>query len=228
MDLKIDCATRAADEKPKKLRREGTLPAVLYGHDGSESVALKLSNYDAEALLRHATVNKSVITVNVPDMPWNGKVILREVQKHPWKNKIHHLSFFSIASQKEIEVSMPIHFIGDAVGVVEENGTLDTVMTEIQLKCPPDAIPPALEIDVSELKIGDTLNVGDLKLPKGTSVSVEPSLLVVSVQAPRTLAAVEAAAGDVPEPTPTEAINVEGDVGVSEDADNADSPEAAS
>ena len=214
MDLTIECAKRAADEKPKRLRREGTLPAVLYGHEGGESVALKLSNYDAEALLRHASVNKSVITVNVPDMPWSGKVILREVQTHPWKNKIHHLSFFSIASQKEIEVSMPINFVGEAVGVVEENGTLDTVMTEIQLKCPPDAIPQSLDIDVSELKIGDTLNVGDLKLPKGTSVSVEPGLLVVSVQAPRTLAAVEAAAGDVPEATPTEAINVEEDVDV--------------
>lgn len=216
MDLKIDCATRAADEKTKKLRREGTLPAVLYGHDGSESVALKLSNYEAEALLRHATVNKSVITVNVPDMPWSGKVILREVQTHPWKNKIHHLSFFSIASQKEIEVSMPIHFVGDAFGVTDEGGTLDMVMTEIQLKCPPDAIPQSLDVDVSELKIGDALHVGEIKLPKGSSVSVEPSLLVVSVLAPRTVAAVEAASGEVPEATPTETIEVEENIDTSD------------
>ncbi|PZO47720.1 MAG: 50S ribosomal protein L25, partial [Phormidesmis priestleyi] len=120
MDLTIDCTQRASDEKPKKLRREGTLPAVLYGHDGKNSVALKLSNYEAEALLRKATVNKSVITVNVTDLPWKGKVILREVQKHPWKNKIHHLSFFSISSQSEIEVSMPINFVGEAIGVVNK------------------------------------------------------------------------------------------------------------
>ena len=218
MELTIKCAKRAPDEKPKKLRREGTLPAVLYGHDGSESVAIKLSNYDAEALLRKATVNKSVITVNVTDMPWEGKAILREVQTHPWKNKIHHLSFFSIASQSEIEVSMPIHFVGESVGVANSGGTLDTVMTEIQLKCPPDAIPQSLDVDVSDLDIGDALHVGEMKLPKGTSVSVDPSLLVVSVLAPRTAAAVEAAAGDVPEASPTEAINVEGDVGVSPDA----------
>lgn len=209
MDLNIECAKRAADEKTKKLRREGTLPAVLYGHDGSESVALKLSNYEAEALLRHATVNKSVITVNVPDMPWSGKVILREVQKHPWKNKIHHLSFFSIASQKEIEVSMPIHFVGEAIGVAQQGGTLDMVMTEIQLKCPPDAIPQSLDVDVSELNIGDALHVGEIKLPEGSSVSVEPSLLVVSVLAPRTAAALEETSGEVPEATPTETIEVE-------------------
>ncbi len=189
MDLTIDCAQRASDEKTKKLRREGTLPAVLYGHDGANSVALKLSNYDAEALLRKATVNKSVITVNVPDMPWSGKVILREVQKHPWKNKLHHLSFFSIASQKEIEVSMPIHFVGDAVGVANKGGTLDMVMTEIQLKCPPDAIPQSLDVDISDLDVGDALHVGEMKLPPGTSVAVDDKLLVVSVLAPRTATA---------------------------------------
>ncbi|MEL6490731.1 MAG: 50S ribosomal protein L25/general stress protein Ctc [Cyanobacteria bacterium J06634_6] len=207
MDLTINCTQRAAEDKPKRLRREGTLPAVLYGHDGSNSMPLKLSNYDAEALLRKATVNKSVITVNVTDGDWSGKVILREVQKHPWKNKIHHLSFFSIASQKEIEVSMPIHFVGDAVGVVNNGGTLDMVMTEVQLKCPPDAIPQSLDVDVSELNIGDALHVGEIKLPAGSSIAADDKLLVVSVLAPRTAAAVEEASGEVPEAAPTEAIN---------------------
>lgn len=205
MDLKIDCSQRASDEKTKKLRREGTLPAVLYGHDGTNSVALKLSNYDAEALLRKATVNKSVITVNVPDLPWSGKVILREVQKHPWKNKLHHLSFFSIASQDFIEVSMPIHFVGEAVGVENNGGTLDMVMTEVQLKCPPDAIPQSLDVDISNLDIGDALHIGEIELPKGSSIAVDDKLLVVSVLAPRTTtleeedAAAEEAAAVVPE-----------------------------
>ncbi len=186
MDLTIDCTQRASDEKPKKLRREGTLPAVLYGHDGKNSVALKLSNYEAEALLRKATINKSVITVNVTDLPWQGKVILREVQKHPWKNKIHHLSFFSISSQSEIEVSMPINFVGEAIGVVNKGGTLDTVITEVQLKCPPDAIPQSLDVDISELDIGDALHIGEIKLPAGATIAADPELLVVSVLAPRT------------------------------------------
>lgn len=205
MELTIDCTQRAADEKPKKLRREGTLPAVLYGHDGSNSLALKLSNYQAEALLRRASVNKSVITVNVTDIPWSGKVILREVQTHPWKNKLHHLSFFSIASQSEIEVSMPIHFVGDAIGVTDQGGTLDMVMTEIQLKCPPDAIPQSLDVDVSEMNIGDALHVGEITLPKGSSVAVDPALLVVSVLAPRTMATAEE------EDTGTAAIASEGE-----------------
>ncbi len=205
MELTIDCTQRAADEKPRKLRREGTLPAVLYGHDGKASVALKLSNYDAEALLRKASVNKSVITVNVPDMPWSGKVILREVQKHPWKNKIHHLSFFSIASQDFIEVSMPINFVGEAIGVTNKGGTLDMVMTEVQLKCPPDAIPQSLDVDVSGLDIGDALHVGEIKLPKGSSIAADDKLLVVSVLAPRTASADD----DAAEAAPAEAAESE-------------------
>lgn len=196
MELKIDCSQRASEEKPKKLRREGTLPAVLYGHDGTNSVALKVSNYDAEALLRKATINKSVITVNVPDLPWSGKVILREVQKHPWKNKLHHLSFFSIASQKEIEVSMPINFVGEAIGVKNKGGTLDMVMTEVQLKCPPDAIPQSLDVDVSDLDIGDALHIGEIKLPEGSSIAADDKLLVVSVLGGRTAAVDEAEDGD--------------------------------
>ena len=216
MELTIDCTQRAADEKPKKLRREGTLPAVLYGHDGSNSVALKLSNYQAEALLRRATVNKSVITVNVTDIPWSGKVILREVQTHPWKNKLHHLSFFSIASQSEIEVSMPINFVGDAIGVTDKGGTLDMVMTEIQLKCPPDAIPQSLDVDVSQMNIGDALHVGEITLPKGSSVAADPAQLVVSVLAPRTMTAADseeagteaiAPAGDTAKESETEAAS---------------------
>ena len=196
MELKIDCSQRASEEKPKKLRREGTLPAVLYGHDGTNSVALKVSNYDAEALLRKATINKSVITVNVPDLPWSGKVILREVQKHPWKNKLHHLSFFSIASQKEIEVSMPINFVGEAIGVKNKGGTLDMVMTEVQLKCPPDAIPQSLDVDVSDLDIGDALHIGEIKLPEGSSIAADDKLLVVSVLGGRTAATDNAEDGD--------------------------------
>ena len=196
MELTIDCSQRAETEKPKKLRREGTLPAVLYGHDGNNSVALKLSNYDAEALLRKATVNKSVITVNVPDLPWSGKVILREVQKHPWKNKLFHLSFFSISSQSEIEVSMPIHFVGEAIGVKNKGGTLDTVMTEVQLKCPPDAIPQSLDVDVSNLDVGDALHIGEIELPPGASIAADDKLLVVSVLAGRTAAGADDADGE--------------------------------
>lgn len=94
MELTIDCSQRADNEKVKALRRSGMLPAVLYGHDGIASVSLKVNTREAEALLRQTKGAKAVVTVNVPDMPWSGQAILQEVQRHPWKNEIYHLSFF--------------------------------------------------------------------------------------------------------------------------------------
>ncbi|MBE9080361.1 50S ribosomal protein L25/general stress protein Ctc [Romeria aff. gracilis LEGE 07310] len=184
MELKIDCSKRADGAKPKQLRRDGLLPAVLYGHNGAESVSLTVQTREAEALLRAASVNKSVVKVNVPDLPWSGNVILREVQTHPWKNKLHHLSFFSIADQTEIEVTMPFSFVGEAVGVTDENGILDTVVTEMAAKCPPDNIPPSIEVDVSGMAIGDAINLQDLKLPAGVVLLGEPEQVIVSVLPP--------------------------------------------
>ncbi|MEL6326469.1 MAG: 50S ribosomal protein L25/general stress protein Ctc [Cyanobacteria bacterium J06626_23] len=185
MELSIECSKRVEGEKPKALRREGVLPAVLYGHDGTNSVDLKVNDREAQALLRKAVVNKSVITVNVPDMPWNGKVILREVQTHPWKNQIYHLSFFSIADQDQLELTMPIHYSGEAAGVKNDGGMLDTVLTELQIKCAPDKIPQTLDVNVSSLQVGDSLQLGQIVLPEGVEALGDPEQMVVSVLAPR-------------------------------------------
>jgi large subunit ribosomal protein L25 len=95
MELTIECSKRADDEKVNALRRAGMMPAVLYGHNGTESVSLKINTREAEALLRKAKGHKAVVNVNVPDLPWNGKAVLQEVQNHPWKNQVYHISFFA-------------------------------------------------------------------------------------------------------------------------------------
>lgn len=95
MELTLDCSKRADTEKPGALRREGVMPAVLYGHDGTNSVSLKANTREVEALLRKAKGQKVEISLNVEDMPWNGTVVLQEVQNHPWKNEVYHISFLA-------------------------------------------------------------------------------------------------------------------------------------
>ncbi|NEP17390.1 MAG: 50S ribosomal protein L25/general stress protein Ctc [Leptolyngbya sp. SIO4C1] len=191
MSLTIECNQRADSEKPKALRREGKMLGVLYGHNGAESISLKMDTHETEALLRKAAVNKTVVTVKIPDISWNGKAILREVQMHPWKNQVYHVSFFSIADQDELEVTMPLNFTGVAHGVSQDGGVLDTVLTEMQLKCAPDNIPETLDINVESLGIGDALHIGDLVLPKGVTAVGSPEQVVVSVLQPRTIETVE-------------------------------------
>jgi large subunit ribosomal protein L25 len=95
MELTVECQKRPENSKPNALRREGLLPAVLYGHNVPESVSLTVDAKAIETLLRKAT-KTAPIEVTVPELSWTGKALIQEVQKHPWKDSIYHISFFSV------------------------------------------------------------------------------------------------------------------------------------
>jgi large subunit ribosomal protein L25 len=181
MEVSVECQKRPEGSKPGALRRSGLIPAVLYGHKGTESVSLTLPAKTAETLLKNATVNNTLVQVNIPDISWNGKALLREVQTHPWKrSQVYHLSFFSVASQDSLEVTVPLHFLGQAAGI-KLGGILDPVITEIQVQCAPGDIPESIDVDVSNLEIGDSLHVSDLILPQGITPMLEPETTIVIV-----------------------------------------------
>lgn len=96
MSLTIECQKRADNSKPRALRREGLIPATLYGHNGAESVALTVDHKAVTTLLRHAKENDTVIEVQIPDLNWRGQALIREIQAHPWKRNLYHLSFFAV------------------------------------------------------------------------------------------------------------------------------------
>lgn len=185
MELSIECSKRTPDQKAKALRREGLLPAVLYGHNGAESVSLTVNAKEAEMLMRRVSLNNTLIQVEVPDISWSGQALLREVQTHPWKNQIYHLSFFSVASQAEVEVAVPLNYTGEAEGVKNGGGTLDTILTELKIKCPPNAIPETIDINVSALDVGNSLQLKELVLPSGITAIGDPETLVVNVLSPK-------------------------------------------
>ena len=181
MEVSVECQKRPDGSKPGALRRSGLIPAVLYGHKGTESVSLTLPAKTAETLLKKATVNNTLVQVNIPDISWNGKALLREVQTHPWKrSQVYHLSFFSVASQDSLEVTVPLHFLGQAAGI-KSGGILDPVITELQVQCAPGDIPESIDVDVSNLEIGDSLHVRDLILPQGITPMLEPETTIVIV-----------------------------------------------
>jgi len=185
MELTVDCQKRPEGSKTKALRRSGLIPAVLYGHNGAESVALTVEAKTVQQLLKDASINNTLIKLNIPDIPWNGKTLLREVQTHPWKGFPYHLSFFSISTQDSVEVEVPLHFVGEAVGVRMEGGVLDLILSELQVRCKPDSIPESIEIDISNLHLGESLHVNQLILPEGVTTVGEEERVVVSVASPR-------------------------------------------
>jgi large subunit ribosomal protein L25 len=181
MALNIEGHLRPEGSKPKALRRSGQIPAVLYGHNGTESTPLVLNGKDAQLLVQNAVTNNTSISLNVPELSWQGQTILREVQTHPFKPDLYHLSFFAIASQESLEVSLPIHYTGEPVGVKEEGGVLDEVANELNVRVAPDKIPEYIDVDVSKMHIGDAWHVGELVLPEGAQPLDDPDLVVVSV-----------------------------------------------
>lgn len=185
MEFTVECQKRPDGKKANALRREGHVPTVLYGHDGTNSLSLTMDAKTAETLLRKASINNSLVMVKVPELSWSGKALLREVQTHPWKNELYHISFFSIAAQDSVQVTVPLHFTGEPIGVTDEQGSLDTIMTELQVNCAPESIPEAIEIGVSHLNIGDAIHVHELILPKGVEAADEPQRVVATVLAPR-------------------------------------------
>ncbi|MBE9126189.1 MULTISPECIES: 50S ribosomal protein L25/general stress protein Ctc [unclassified Coleofasciculus] len=181
MEVTVECQKRPEGSKPKALRREGLIPATLYGHDGAESVALTVSAKAAETLLKNADViNHTPIQVTIPDLPWSGKALLREVQTHPWKKFLYHLSFFSMASQDSVKIGVPVHLLGTAAGV-KKGGVLEHVMNEVQVECSPNNIPESIEVDVSNLELGESLHINEIVLPEGVTISDDPQRTVVNI-----------------------------------------------
>jgi large subunit ribosomal protein L25 len=94
MELSIECKKRVAGSKPKAMRREGIVPANLYGHKGGESDLLTVNAKDLEMLMKKAQPGVTAVEVKIPELSWSGKAVLQEVQKHPWKDFAYHVSFF--------------------------------------------------------------------------------------------------------------------------------------
>ncbi|MDZ8223562.1 50S ribosomal protein L25/general stress protein Ctc [Nostoc sp. ChiVER01] len=191
MAITVESQKRPEGSKPKALRRAGLIPANLYGHKGTESISLTIEAKTVERLLKRASVNNTLIELNIADAPWRGKTLLRELQIHPAKGTPYHLSFFAVAGHGDTTVEVPLRFVGNAIGVKQEGGFLDTVITELQVSCAPENIPEIIEIDVSNLKIGDSLRVHELVLPQGLTVIGDTERVVVSVSQPQISAAAE-------------------------------------
>ncbi len=187
MQITVECQKREEGSKPKALRRQGLIPASLYGHNGAESVALTLNAKDAQTLLKQAAVNNTLIDLKIPDLSWSGKALIREVQAHPWKKTLYHLSFFSVAAHDKLELVVPLTIVGEAVGV-KQGGILEQNITELNISCPPERIPESIEINISNFDIGSNLHIEDIVLPEGVTVLDDPDTTVLSIVPPAKMA----------------------------------------
>ena len=183
MNITVERKTRPEGSKPRALRREGLIPAALYGHKGAESVSLIMDSKEAKNLLKQAAINNTLVDLNIPDLPWKGKALIREVQAHPWKRTIQHLSFFSVSAGQQVDLVVPIEITGESVGI-KSGGILEQNLTELNISCSGDNIPDSIEINISNFDIGTNLSVKEVIVPEGVTVLDDPEQTVFSIIAP--------------------------------------------
>jgi len=192
---RLTARPRSGGVNPRALRRSGWIPGVLYGHSGLQSLSIECDARAVTDLLKHATVNHTVIDLAVPN-GWSGRVLLRELQTGSTDQSPLHLSFFAIAGHGAIHLDVPIVLTGEPVGVRLDRGVLDQVVFQLSVVAPSEAIPEAVTIDVSGLGVGDALRVADLALPAGVAATSPPDVAVVTVLPSKTGADLAAIAVD--------------------------------
>lgn len=166
------------------LRRAGQIPAVLYGRK-IEPVLLSVNTKDLEQILGKGSFGQVILNLVIQ----NGKkvtkpAIIKELQTHPVSGNLIHIDFYEVDMKRQIKVMVPVVTTGKSVGI-EEGGLLNIVRRELEVFCLPGDIPEAIEIDISELGIGDSIHLEDVPLGENVEVATDVNYTVVTVLSPK-------------------------------------------
>ncbi|MCG6970477.1 MAG: 50S ribosomal protein L25/general stress protein Ctc [Gammaproteobacteria bacterium] len=201
VDFDINAQARSDVGKgaSRRLRREGKVPAVLYGA-GKDAVSLALDHDEIFHHLEHEAFYSHILSVKVDGKA--QKAVLKDVQRHPAKPKIQHVDFQRVSETDTIHMHVPLHFIGEEVAPgVKAGGLISHLMTGVDINCLAKDLPEYIEVDVSALETGDAIHLSHIKLPKGVEIPAlaqgpDHDLPVVSIHAPKGGAADEEEAGE--------------------------------
>jgi large subunit ribosomal protein L25 len=186
----------------KRLRRQGVVPAVLYGGARSEAVSV-----DPKAVLRMISGHEGttqLLSLKVDGEGDSRLAIIRAMQFDPVTERLLHVDLQEVSADKPITVRVGVHPVGEAVGVRDTKGILNLVLHEVTVSCLPTAIPERIDADVSKLAIGDVLTIADLTVPAGVRIVNDPGQAVATVAPPM--------AEEVVAPAVTAAVTAEPEV----------------
>ena len=171
----------------RRLRRAGSVPGVVYGA-GKEAVAVQLDHKALFLQFRHEAFHASILTLDLEGK--KEQVLLRDYQLHPVRNTIQHIDFQRVSASEKIHVKVPFHFINEDVapGVKQGGGIVGHVLTEADVSCLPKDLPEFIEVDLSNLEVGHSIHLSEIKVPAGVEfvqLSHGNDSAVVSIAKPR-------------------------------------------
>lgn len=194
----------------RKLRAAGQIPAVVYGR-GEPTRQLTVDAHELDRLFARVHYENTVLTLEIEGEKGEVRALVREVQKHAFRNEVLHVDFHQVHAGETIQVALPLRLVGDAPGV-KAGGVLQHTLTELLVECSVDNIPDHIDVDVSALEVGDTVHARELVLPAGVTMVGEPDRSVCSLTPPTVpVTDTEEAAEPVDEDAEPEVIGRGGD-----------------
>ena len=185
--LKATLRESIGSGQSRRLRNDGLLPAVVYGL-GMEPVSIALSAREFTNALKTEAGSNVILNLEVGKNKYT--TLAREIQRHPYKNEFLHIDLIQIDLTQKVEANVQINFLGTPLGVKDEGGLVQTINSTITVSTLPSSIPSSLDLDISELNVGENATVLDVKLPEGVELASEDDdSILVTITLPR--AAVE-------------------------------------
>jgi len=182
----------------KKLRAQGRVPAVIYGGQAKPE-SLEVAQVELDNLIHHSVSENVLVDLKVEGGAGASRLaLLQDVQHFALTGKVLHVDFHEVSATEMVTVTVPVETKGEAIGVKRDGGVLEHVLFKVKVKALPKDLPEIIEIDVTELAVGQTIHLGDLPKIEGVEYLGDSKISVISVAAPRAEKAEEAAAAAAP------------------------------
>src|SRR5215471_11324929 len=170
----------------KKLRTGGRIPAIIYGRQ-AKAQNLEINAKELEDLVHHSISENLLVDLEVKDDARPKRLALvQEMQHHPLSGKVLHVDLHEIAENEKVTVGIPVETTGEAEGVKTEGGVLEHVLFKVRARGLAKDLPEFITVDVSHLKIGQAIHLGEIKVPAGVELVGDKQIPVIAVAAPRT------------------------------------------
>jgi len=163
----------------RRARRNGQVPVVIYGGEG-EAVAALASASELAAILRSDTGRNTIFTVDVEGVG-ASEVMFAERQIDPVRMRLVHADFKRLVKGEKIETTVPLRLVGEAIGVREQQGVLEQIIRNLDIRCEPRDIPEHIDVDVANLAVHDVLHVSDIPVPAGVEILEEPETVIATI-----------------------------------------------
>ncbi|MDL2329383.1 50S ribosomal protein L25/general stress protein Ctc [Desulfosarcina sp. OttesenSCG-928-A07] len=179
MSLKAGRREAVGNGPSRMLRREGKIPAILYGPK-TAPVKLFIERLNLEPIFKAGAVRQQLLNLEVDGSDERHSVMIKEMQRHPVSRRLLHLDLYEVSMDRKVKVMVPVVITGKSKGV-ELGGMLQIVRRELEVLCIPNQIPDQITIDVTDLDVGGAVHVNDLQLEPGIEIPADVNFTILTI-----------------------------------------------